>query len=231
MSERMYIGARPRTEEEVATLPYCTAIAGEVEGRGISQIVHFTTVRGAVGILATQAVKSRKRLPEEKYLEYVYRPNAVTRKDVEWLDYVNLSIERINDWMFDHSERWHVGTGNPWVLLSFHPRILTHPGVVFTTTNNIYPSCRRAEGLDGFLQMFTEPVYGRYNVRHNRTNKLASWPTDRQAEVLYPGELSCDHLQRIDVQLEEALDDIHGILGGLDLDLDIPVSLAPEVFE
>ena len=229
MSERTYVEARPRTAEEIANLLRCTAIADSARRRGISQVVHFTTMSGAVGILAANALKSRKRLPKEKYLEYVYQPNAATRKDVAWLDYVNLSIERINDWMFDYSERWHAGSGNPWVLLSFDPRILTHPGVVFTTTNNIYPSCKRAEGLVGFLQMFMEPVYGRYNVRHNRESKLAAWPTDRQAEVLYPGELSCSHLQRIYVQLEESLDTVHGILGGLDMD--VPVSLAPEVFE
>ncbi|MCY4651904.1 MAG: DarT ssDNA thymidine ADP-ribosyltransferase family protein [Dehalococcoidia bacterium] len=229
MCEPAYIEARPRTEEEIANLPYCTTILDAAERRGVSQVVHFTTTSGVVGILAAKAVKSRKRLPKEEYLEYVYQPNAEIRKDVVWLDYVNLSIERINDWMFDHSERWHAGSGNPWVLLSFHPRILTHPGVVFTTTNNIYPLCRRAEGLDGFLQMFTEPVYGRYGVKHNRANKLASWPTDRQAEVLYPGDLSCTNLQRIYVQLEESLDTVHGILGGLNMD--VPVSLAPEVFE
>ena len=229
MSERTYREARPRTAEEIENLPNHPAIADAAECRGIRQVVHFTTVRGAVGILASNAVKSRKRLPQEEYLEYVYQPNAAIRKDVAWLDYINLSIERINDWMFDHSERWHTESGHSWVLLSFHPRILTHPGVVFTTTNNIYPSCRRAEGLDGFLQMFTEPVYGRYDVQHNRTNKLSAWPTDRQAEVLYPGELSYDHLQHIYVQLEDSLDDIYGILGALSIE--VPVSLAPEVFE
>ena len=229
MSERTYVEAQPRTADEVANLPCCSTIADAAGRRGISQVVHFTTVRGAVGILASQTVKSRKRLPEEEYLEYVYRPNARIRKDVPWLDYVNLSIERINDWMFDASERWHARSGNPWILLSFHPRILAHPGVVFTTTNNIYPSCKRAEGLSGFCRMFADPVYGWYNTRHTRVDKLDAWPTDRQAEVLYPGELSCDHLQRIYVQLEESLDTIHGVLGGLNVN--VPVSLAPEVFE
>lgn len=65
---------------------------------------------------------------------------------------------------------------------------------------------------------------------YNRVGKPANWPTDRQAEVLYPGELSCDYLQRIDVQLGESVDAIYGILGGLDLPAEIQVCHAPEVF-
>ena len=116
-------------------------------------------------------------------------------------------------------------------MLSFKPEILGHPGVVFTTTNNIYPACRRAEGLRGFEQLFADFVLGRHNTRHNRVDKPANWPTDRQAEVLYPGELSCDYLQRIDVQLEESVDVVCGILGGLDLFGKIQVRHAPEVFK
>ena len=214
--------------QEISRLPDCPAIVAAATERGISQVVHFTTVRGAVGILAVKAVRSRARLNEDEYLEHVYQPNAPYRKDEEWLDYVNLSIERINDWMFETSERWHAKEGNSWVVLSFHPRILAHPGVVLTTTNNIYPRCERAEGLVGFRRVFADTVYGRYDTRHLRTDKLAAWPTDRQAEVLYPGELSCDHLQRIDVQLEQSLESIHGLLGAFYAN--IPVRHAPEVF-
>lgn len=192
--------------------------------------MHFTTMTGAVGVLAGGAVKSRERLPEDKYLEYVYRPNATYRKDTSWLDYVSLSVERINAWMFGASQRWHAAEGNPWVLLSFCPEILAHPGVVFTTTNNIYPACTRAEGLAGFERMFGETVVGRYNRLHGRDGKLSAWPTDRQAEVLYPGELSCEYLQWIDAQTEDAVDGIHGMLSGLQLD-EITIRHAPEAFK
>lgn len=138
-----------------------------------------------------------------------------------------MSIERINDWMFETS-RWHHGDDNPWVVFSFEPSILTHEGVVFATTNNIYPACQREMGLEGLRRLFTEEVFGRYSTRHNRNGKLQSWPTDRQAEVLYPGELSCDHLQRIDVLKEESLDVVAGILGAFQID--VPTRHAPEVF-
>ena len=224
-----HIPARPRTAEEIKGMPCCADIKVAAKRRGITQVVHFTTVKGAVGILAAKAVKSRALVGEDKYLEHVYQPNAQIRKDQLWLDYVNLSIERINDWMFETSIRWHHAEDNPWVVLSFHPRILAHPGVVFTTTNNIYPKCERAEGLAGFRRMFAGMIRGRYDEIHDRTDKLAAWPTDRQAEVLYPGGLSCVHLQRIDVQEVESLETIHGVLGGLVAS--VPVCHAPEVFE
>lgn len=221
--------AFPRTPQEVADLAGCPGVVADATRRGIKEVVHFTTLRGAVGVLASGAVKSRKRLPTERYLEHVYRPNADTRKDPLWLDYVNLSIERINDWMFNTSVRWHIVDNNPWILLSFNAEILGHPGVVFTTTNNIYPSCERAEGLDGFTALFADSVKGRFGVVHTRDGKRPQWPTDRQAEVLYPGELSCDYLRRIDVQLPEAEDGIHGALAGLNRS--VPVRHEPEVFQ
>lgn len=222
--------ARPRSPEEVATLASCPEILDEARRRGITEIVHFTTVSGAVGILACGAIETRRRLPSEKYLEHVYRPNSASRAgDSEWDDYVNLSVSRINDWMFDSSQRWHVHEGVSWVVFSFTPDILADPGVVFTTTNNIYPAVRRAEGLEGFRALFAEHVYGRYSHLHTRGGLASCYPTDRQAEVLYPFALGLGHLQRIDVQLETALDDIEGALGGLGLY--VPVRLAPEVFE
>lgn len=228
MSDSRHPTARPRTAEEMASLPRCPEVVMAAKARGITDIVHFTTVGGAVGVLATGAVKSRKRLPIEEYLEHVYRPNAANRKDIEWLDYVNLSIARINDWMFETSARWHIENDNPWVVLAFDPALLGDPGVVFATTNNIYPACRRAEGLQGFNNLFADSVSGRYDAKHDRAGKPSDWPTDRQAEVLYPVELPCGYLRRIDVQREEVTETIHGMLAALGLNA--PVRHAPEVF-
>lgn len=214
---------------EIGSLSTCPSVTTVAEQRGISQVVHFTTRSGAVGVLASGFLKSRARVRHDEYLEHVYRPNAKFRKDTAWIDYVNLSIERINDWMYQVSERWHAHEDNPWVVLSFSPIVLSHPGVVFTTTNNIYTSCKREEGLNGFNRMFAD-TYRHYDGSwHDRTDKLPSWPTHRQAEVLYPGQVSCDHLQRIYVQQEQSQEDIEGAVGGLQMS--IPVRLAPEVFE
>ena len=221
--------AKPRSPEELAKLPHRPEVVAAALDRDVADVVHFTTTKGALGVLASSALKSRKRLPETKYLEHVYRPNADFRKDAAWLDYVNLSVSRINDWMFGSSVRWHSDEDVSWVVLAFDPEILGHPGVVFATTNNIYPSCRRAEGLAGFNSLFADTVVGKYGGVHDRGGKSDCWPTDRQAEVLYPGELSCRHLLRIDVQLAETTDALAGILDGLHLE--VPVRRAPEVFQ
>ena len=221
--------ARPRKADEIAGLPRRPEVVAAARERGIAQVVHFTTLKGATGVLAARAVKSRHRLPKERYLQYVYQPNSELRKDIAWLDYVNLSISRINDWMFESSGRWHAGEDNPWVVLAFEPELLGDPGVVFVTTNNIYPACRRQEGLEGFERLFEERVRGRYDAVHTRDGMPANWPTDRQAEVLYPEQVPCTYLLRIDVQQGDVVDKMHGVLGGLGLN--IPVCHAPEVFE
>ena len=229
MASAPYRPARPRAPDELDGLPRCPEVAAAAAGRSVTQVVHFTSVSGATGVLAAQAVKSRARLPSEKHLEHVYRPNSPTRKDRAWLDYVNLSISRINDWMFDSSVGWHALEDNPWVVLAFDPELLADPGVVFTTTNNIYPACRRQEGLDGFEALFAHEVKGRYGEIHTRSGKQPAWPTDRQAEVLYPGEVPCRYLRRIDVQQPDVVDTICGALGVLGMNT--PVRHAPEVFE
>lgn len=224
--------AYPRPREEAAALDPQPEVVDAARARGVEEIVHFTTLPGAVGILGAQAVMTRSTLPEQKYLEYVYRPNAVNPQrnlDRAWHDYVNLSISRINDWMFAFSAREHAHEKASWLIFSFSPEVLGDPGVVFTTTNNIYPACRREEGLPGFEAMFDDPVVGRYATEHHRAGLPDHWTTDRQAEVLYPGDLSLGRLQRIYVEHEVALDDINGALGALDGSW--PVVLAPERFK
>lgn len=221
--------AVPRSSEELANQPIRPEVVVAARERGITDVVHFTTTNGALGVLACRALKSRVRLRETQYLEHVYRPNSNIRKDEDWLDYVNLSISRINEWMFDSSVRWHSDDDISWVVLAFDPEILSHPGVVFATTNNIYPKCRRTEGLDGFNDLFADKVAGRYGKEHTRAGKLDCWPTDRQAEVLYPHKLSCRYLRRIDVRSAETTDVLAGMLGGLNLE--VPIRHAPEAFQ
>ncbi|HEU0127959.1 MAG TPA: hypothetical protein VFQ48_05060 [Pseudonocardiaceae bacterium] len=41
-------------------------------GRGITEVLHFTTHRGLLGIFAKEAVLSRERLEADKYIEHIY---------------------------------------------------------------------------------------------------------------------------------------------------------------
>jgi hypothetical protein len=129
-----------------------------------------------------------------------------------------MSISRINIRMFDYSVREQLKYDASWVVLSFSIEILGAPGVVFTTTNNIYSGCSRSEGLAGFRRLFAPNITRWWNSTVTRSESHPmNWPTDRQAEVLYPGDLALDHLQRIDVQNDLALDDVNGIRGALNI--------------
>ncbi len=206
-------------------------LEAEIRRRGISQILHFTTNSGLLGIFATKSVKSRYRLPEEKYLEYVYQPNCSFRRDAAWIDYVNLSIERINGFFFDVCfSRWHSTKDIWWCILAFDPIILTHEGVYFTTTNNIYSGVLRGKGVLGFNALY-KPIIHQYSNKYVKraSEKSDAEPTCDQAEVLYPRELSLDFLRKIYIRDEEHAD----IVAAQEniFDISTPISLNEELFK
>jgi hypothetical protein len=191
-----------------------------VSKRMITEVLHFTTGAGLTGILATKAVKPRNRLASDKYLEHICKMNCPDRSgDTEWHDHVNLSITSINAHLFGISaNNWHNNFDGWWCILSFHPGILTHDGVYFTTTNNIYTGVQRAPGPKGLEAMFAQKIVRWVGKTVRRSSDIATaQPTCLQAEVLYPGELSVERLQRIYVRDAEHLDVIGGVLGALSL--------------
>jgi len=155
-----------------------------------------------LGTLHTGALKSRQRLSKEEQLEFILKLNSSVRKDGAWLDYVNLSITRINGGFFEIcSEQWHKTEDIWWAVLSFDPEILCHDHVHFTTTNNIYPSVRRGEGEAGIEAMFAPKVAGRYgSILERPKGSPDNVPTCPQAEVLYPKEVPVKYLRRIYVR-------------------------------
>jgi hypothetical protein len=181
------------------------SVAAAARERGITEILHYTTSRGVLGVLASRALKSRQRLPQDKYLEHIWIAACAVRYDTDWLDYVNLSVSDINSALYAIAAgKWHAGEFW-WGVLSFSPEILDHEGVHFATTNNRYPAARRGTGVEGFEALFADRVAGRYSgIRVRREGHPTHRPTDPQAEVLYPGELSTEYLQRIYVSDTEA---------------------------
>jgi len=181
-----------------------------ITDREITEIVHFTTHRGLLGSLHAGSVKSRKRLPTEMDLKFIYKPNAEYRKDAAWLDYVNLSISRINSDFFLTSCRWHREEDLWWCIMSFEPAILTHPGVYFATTNNMYTGVVRGAGASGLERLFA-PRIARWtgNTVVRLANLAGRFATCVQAEVLYPGELSIQHLKGVYVEQDEDQDEVH----------------------
>ena len=142
-----------------------SAIAEIIQDRQIEEVVHFTTNHGVLGMFADGRLLSRERLPANKYLEHVYLPNASVRKDPAWLDYISMSISRVNTRFFGFSQGWEREAETWWAIVALDPAILTHDRIVFTTTNNIYPSCRRASGAEGLEAMFAPEIVGLYQAR------------------------------------------------------------------
>lgn len=178
-----------------------------VKEKGIERILHFTTTTGLLGMLATWSVKSRLHLPNDSLLEYIYRPNASTRKDTSWLNYVNLSITNINGYFFQIcATKWH--TDKEWCVLSFIPSILSHPGVVFATTNNMYSDVVRSSGIVGLQRLYESTVRSAGNCIQRNINHPMNYPTCSQAEVLYPSELSLNFVCKIYLQSDERIDDL-----------------------
>lgn len=188
-----------------------------IKRRNITEVLHFTTNEGLLGILHTRFLKSRKRLPVDKQLEYIFKPNAIWRKDTQWLDYINLSISRINAQFFEiSSNKWHRERDIWWCVLSFDPVIITHEGVYFATTNNMYTSVKRGQGVEGLEALFAARLiqYSDKVVRRDPEQPLC-YTTCSQAEVLYPGELSTEFLKKIYVNKSEHHDEICGQCSGV----------------
>jgi hypothetical protein len=199
--------------------------------KGIVEILHFTTNLGLLGILASSAVKSRDLLEKDEYLEFIFKPNTIFRRDPAWTDHVNLSITRVNPAFFEISRGWHKWEEVWWCILSFNPEILTHRDVVFTTTNNIYTGCYRGKGAVGLNALFAESVE-RYSSREpaRRTAQHRdNWTTCEQAEVLYPQSLTTDFLEKVYFAKQEQLHTAAAQIETLSHD-PIELVLAPEMF-
>jgi ssDNA thymidine ADP-ribosyltransferase, DarT len=213
-------------------------ITDEISRRKITEIVHFTTNKGLVGILAEKTVYSRRRLKGYQYLQYILHPNAKMRpeesdffnKAADWLDFVNLSISEINRSFFNFSQRWPHNQEILWVILSFDPQILTHEGVYFTTTNNTYEHCQREVGVTGLRGLFANPIRRKGTWRAYRGNRVDRLPTCEQAEVLYPVALPLSFLRRIYVNRAEDADRVRGWLREFEIE-GVEVRVEPQKFE
>jgi ssDNA thymidine ADP-ribosyltransferase, DarT len=194
--------------------------------RGVRELVHYTTQKGIHGTIASKALLSRAQLDQEEYLAHIREP-VWPRKDPAWIDHISLSVTTINDDLFRRSRShfpylW-------WAVIAVSPAVLDDAGIVFTTTNNIYPAVQRGEGSDGFEAMFADEVVGRHGVVQTRAGLPDAQPTDRAAEVLYPQRIETGRIQAIYVMEPDHRPTILGWCTALD-HLDIPVEVRPDAF-
>lgn len=219
----------PQAADEALAEASDSNISAVARARGITSVVHFTRTTGLKGIVHSRAVRARRDLPENQQLKYVYAENAADRsRDLVWHGYVNLSITAINSRMFAFSKEQH--PNDEWVILNFDPEILSDPGVIFCTTNNVYEDViHRARGIGGFEQMFADRVpWGYYGSAHGRWARSDNETTCPQAEVLYPFELRLDHLDAVTVGDEDSYETVAAILSHVDYTPEIVLN--PEAF-
>lgn len=206
-------------------------IRQSINDRAITEIVHFTTNHGCLGALYGEKVLSRHRLPDDPLVKYLFSPNSLFRKDVRYLDYVNLSIEHINSRFYDKSANsWHRSEDIFWCILAFDPSILEHDGVLFSTTNNMYTGATRGQGVAGLERLYDNRVtLWRGNDLTRPAGLPAAQPTCPQAEVLYQSELSTEHLKSIYVADVRAQSEVKGFLRAT-FHRDVPVEVDPDKF-
>lgn len=209
------------------------SIAEIVESRKIENIVHFTTNRGSLGVLATRKLKARARLSEDAMLKHIFQVNAADRsRDAAWHDYVNLSISKINTNFFEVSAgAWHKESDFWWCILAFDPVILGHGGVNFATTNNMYSGVLRAAGESGLEALFAPTIRRWHSSTVIRPAALDEClPTCPQAEVLYPGEISTDFLKAIYVQTDASAIELAGQVAAV-AHRQVKIEVRPELFQ
>lgn len=165
-------------------------------GQGIQEVLHYTSERGAMGTVMKKALLSREQVENDSDIAFIFE-GIWERKDPEWVDYISLSLSRINLDLFRRSRRHFPDYW--WAILSFDVEILDHDGVWFTTTNNTYPVCSRAQGEDGLAAMFAPQVpWGRKgSVKIRYPGMSEAWTTCEAAEVLYPQRIALEYLRRI----------------------------------
>lgn len=215
-----------------------TDIRDYAEQRGVQEVLHFTTNKGLIGILAYGRLLSRDQLREEELLTEIAVYNAPNRdRDAAWTGYVNLSITTANSAFMKSSKGWHPEETIWWAILSFGVEILAHEGVHFTTSNNAYPTTKRNAGLAGVEAIYADAVtWGMYGsvARRTASTPLAK-PTHEQAEALYPHSVDLAYLRTVYVAVEEHIDSVAGWIAAFavqdKLDLTpVQIVCAPELF-
>lgn len=203
-----------------------------IQQRGLSEVLHFTKNAGLTGVLFKKSLRSRHRLVRDNELKYTFTPTAKYRKDQNYLDYVNLSLSEINSEFYNvAAKKWFQGDDLWWCILAFSPEILTHPGVIFATTNNMYTGVSRHTGSQGLESLFAKRIV-RWsgNVIARSDGLQAHLPTCEQAEVLYPGEIGTEYLTRIYVGRPEEEDEAKAYLATFQCD-DLSVVIDQDKFK
>ena len=179
-------------------------MAAFIADRGIHRLVHFSPRRNLIGMFQLGGLWARGRLIEyakahqdADMMAYVTWNDSVRLDGRQ--DCINLSVERINAFLFDVFKRKfeeRFGDEEPWCVIEINPSVMLKEGVVFTKANaasSFVRSSGTASGLAGLQSLYENKIVvpKRYKVQvDERTADLPrACPTSVQAEVMVPREI------------------------------------------
>ena len=177
--------------------------------------VHFTRARaGSRACCTPEVVKARLYLPEDARVKHVYEENASDRsRDLRWHGYINLSVTDINVRMFEFVHERSIPC-DKWVILGFDPdrSSVTPGGCVLHHEQRLRPRIPLRRSLEDSSRCSPRESHGATigSVQAPATFERRNQTTDPQAEVLYPFELSLDHLGTVTVADEDTYETVQG---------------------
>ena len=199
------------------SLPYKpdrAAFEAEVKRRGITRIVHFTPTINLISIFEQQALLSREQLkrltieyPDLHLADYVEINDQLRLDNLN--DYLNLSIQHPNHWLFrkfrDSCRNWC----DSWCVIALTLECLWYTDTMFSI-GNAASSYSKRHGINGLYKTFYSLFQGKvvagnmYNQRIlTRTNLADCHPTDAQAEVLVKTRIPIDCITAIYFETQE----------------------------
>ena len=203
------------------------SIRNKATRRGITRLCHFTPSRN-LGHIAEdpRGILASRHLAEDQ--KAVFNPTDSARLD-GFPDHVCCSIQYPNAWYFRRA-RAQERLFKDWVVLLIAPHYLWHTGTKFCPRNAATGHGRLVRyGAGAFEGLFAETVEGQRTFSRG-SQRLASLPTDEQAEVLIP-----DRVERRDVIGIAVRDEAQAKRELARLELlgrrSPPLAIAPDFFE
>jgi len=204
-----------------------TSISEYIVERSIKRLVHFSPRRNLIGMFRLGGIWPRAQLIEyananadQDLMAYVTWNDSVRLDNRQ--DCINLSIERINPYLFPvfqrkFEERFH--DDEPWCIIEIDPSVMMFEGVVFTIANAASGFVKRvgtATGLLGLKALYADKISVekgyRVQVDVRTPDMCSAFPTSPQAEVMVPAVIPLDKIIGIVFPGEEDLLQVKAML-------------------
>lgn len=193
------------------------AIRDLISRRGIDSLYHFTTTINLSGIYQVEHIFPRSEYDtlralanEDMYEDYLDHMDDLRLDGLN--DHVNTSLSHPNVYLLNAYRQRKNLAHYTWCILQLDPQLMERDDTLYTVTNAA--SARSSQygigkGEEGLNQLFIPEVITKKGA-FKRKGLPAKYPTDIQAEVLIPGNISVDHIKTIYFETESDLSSCAG---------------------